>query len=399
MNQKFKVNMLGQFSIAQEGGPIVEPSLKGKPRKLWLLVAYLIVNRERGVTANELIELFFPGSESDNPLATLQNNISRARASLEKYGISDTKALITFKEGLYTWSAPTVTDFETFDRAVTYHECMPEGELSADEGLRIIDLYTGDFLPEAASEKWVMSYNAHYRSEYLNLCAVTAERLVSTTRYDKAVELYTVGYEKNPLDLRFSTALMHTLTLNGKPKEALEIYDRLRKLYGESYGTVPPPALETERNSAEQELYNRKMNTEDFASLLSGLESGKGAFACDSRTFCRIVNLQLREYARSRINGQIVLLHIGRLWMNAERQAILLKQMENVLNSSLRSGDPFAIIGVKLMAILLPGASEENVQTVVDRIFRRFAEEYPGQPLDFAINSISLAELSEMRKQ
>lgn len=93
---KINVTMFGKFTLKQEGMEVPHAvSLTGRSRRLWTLTAYLILNRNRGVSAQELIDLLWPEAENDNPLSTLQNNVSRARAALAELGFTHAKVIIT----------------------------------------------------------------------------------------------------------------------------------------------------------------------------------------------------------------------------------------------------------------------------------------------------------------
>ena len=75
-----RATMLGRFALQQTG--MKEPrmvSLAGRSGRLWTLVAYLILHRDRGIPAQELIDLLWPDGSGSNPASTLQNNASRAR--------------------------------------------------------------------------------------------------------------------------------------------------------------------------------------------------------------------------------------------------------------------------------------------------------------------------------
>ena len=80
VDTEIRVTMLGKFSIYGPG--LVRPrvvSLTGRSKRRWTMIAYLILHRDRGVPAQELIETFWPGAEGLNPISTLQNNISRRK--------------------------------------------------------------------------------------------------------------------------------------------------------------------------------------------------------------------------------------------------------------------------------------------------------------------------------
>lgn len=58
---KIDVTMFGKFTLKQEGMEVPHAvSLTGRSRRLWTLTAYLILHRNRGVSAQELIDLLWP---------------------------------------------------------------------------------------------------------------------------------------------------------------------------------------------------------------------------------------------------------------------------------------------------------------------------------------------------
>ena len=65
MAPSIRVTMLGKFTIAEGGNaPVREISLTGRSRRLWTLTAYLIIHRDRGVSAQELIDLLDSAASS-----------------------------------------------------------------------------------------------------------------------------------------------------------------------------------------------------------------------------------------------------------------------------------------------------------------------------------------------
>lgn len=127
---KAYVTMFGKFTLKQEGMEVPHAvSLTGRSRRLWTLTAYLILNRNRGVSAQELIDLLWPEAENDNPLSTLQNNVSRARAALAELGFTHAKVIIHNEKGYYRWAPDRETQldveqFETLAKAALAEEDM-----------------------------------------------------------------------------------------------------------------------------------------------------------------------------------------------------------------------------------------------------------------------------------
>ena len=127
MEKPVQITMLGKFTIYGDG--LARPrlvSLTGRSRRLWILVVYLILNRERGVPAQELIDWLWPEATGINPVSTLQNNISRARNALEELGLEPIFQLgMRLGEGsgcplafqVLSAACAVINDMATFDQA------------------------------------------------------------------------------------------------------------------------------------------------------------------------------------------------------------------------------------------------------------------------------------------
>lgn len=87
--------------------------------------------------------------EREDPLRTLQHNVSRAWDMLEKMGISAARELIIAKNGGYRWNPqrPTWVDAEEFESLVLQARRAPEEETALELSRKALELYRGDFLP------------------------------------------------------------------------------------------------------------------------------------------------------------------------------------------------------------------------------------------------------------
>lgn len=234
---KIDVTMFGKFTLKQEGMEVPHAvSLTGRSRRLWTLTAYLILNRNRGVSAQELIDLLWPEAENDNPLSTLQNNVSRARAALAELGFTHAKGIIHNEKGYYRWAPDRETQldveqFETLAKAALAEEDMEKSVALAQEA---VALYTGDFLTESAAEFWCINLNTYYRSLYTRLCRAAVDRLLKLGRITDAEKLCTGVIRLDPAAEEFSVFLMQALIKNKNPKKALEHYDYIACCTGRS---------------------------------------------------------------------------------------------------------------------------------------------------------------------
>lgn len=220
MEKPVQITMLGKFTIYGDG--LARPrlvSLTGRSRRLWILVVYLILNRERGVPAQELIDWLWPEATGINPVSTLQNNISRARNALEELGLRDGKKLICNRSGTYYWApnTETVLDCEQFRTAL--RACLDEVGNIKDEALaaRAIGMYSDDFLPECATDSWCVNTNAYYHASYLQLCRKMTAHLLDRQAYAEVGQICRRVLGLDPAAEEFAVRLMQALTRSGMP--------------------------------------------------------------------------------------------------------------------------------------------------------------------------------------
>lgn len=206
-----RATMLGRFALQQTG--MKEPrmvSLAGRSGRLWTLVAYLILHRDRGIPAQELIDLLWPDGSGNNPASTLQNNASRARNAMATLDFSDTKGMIRYENGLYRWVPGTDTwlDVDVFEDLARRALETSDPEELRTLGREAADLYQGDFLPDAADELWCADLHAYYRSLFVRLFRRLVQELMRTQEYAEAAALCAQAVHLDPLSEEFNLLLM-----------------------------------------------------------------------------------------------------------------------------------------------------------------------------------------------
>lgn len=399
MADAIHVTMLGKLTLWEEGmGQPCAVSLTGRSRRLWVLVAYLIIHRDRGIPAQELIDLLWPDATGGNPMSTLQNNASRARNALAELGFTDAKRLIVCEDGFYRWAPDreTVLDSDTFEnlaRRALGQKTPQEGLPPALEAER---MYAGDFLAESSMEFWCGSINTYYRSLYIRLCRQTVSWLMEVGRTVDAEQMCSRVLQLDSAAEEFSVCLMRALILNKNPKKALEHYEHTRQIYRESFGVVPGPEMEAEKTEAVRALYGLDTGEQELGAFLSVSDEESGAFYCENNVFREIVKLQLRELKRNHGQSQILLVRLKPDSLTLERQAVLMKQLETTLTASLRAGDPFTRMGANRYMILLAGASRENAEMVSQRILNRLHKDFLRPAQDYGFRIADLEHLKKM---
>lgn len=379
--------------------PVAEitASLSGRAHRLWLLVAYLIVNRDHGVSPQELIDLLWPEVTSNNPASTLQNNLSRARALFSEANFDGARDLIKHTDGLYYWAPErsTLLDIEIFET-----NARRIGDfLSADDAegielaLETCKLYTGDFLSDATDITWCANLAVYYRTLYKRLCKTTIIALMEAGRLKEAQTLCLQVCVLDPAAEEFSLLLMQAYLADANPTAALEQYQTIANYLSQTYDIQPSAELETQREIALQELYGQSMNEQGIRTFLFESNDDEGAFACSNAVFREIALLRLREMERSGEDSHIIAISFSNPSTKTARRIINAKRVAQVLSATLRASDPFTKVGSNQFLVLLPGASAENARMVYERIVARFKDNFPRAELAFRFSMMSLAAL------
>lgn len=99
LDKTIHVNMLGTFSLVY-GGEVVDDKCS-RSKRVWTLIQYLIANRRKEISQNELIEAIWGEEEIGDPANSLKTIAHRARAILDKLNFVSGKDMIVFRNGCY----------------------------------------------------------------------------------------------------------------------------------------------------------------------------------------------------------------------------------------------------------------------------------------------------------
>ena len=116
MSETIQVQMLGEFTIRY--GDCVISDSNDRSHRVWSLLAYLLVNRSREFTQEELINLCWSGGTgSSDPANALKSVFHRIRALLDRLEDGLGHRLLLRRSGRYVWNeeVPITLDIEQFE--------------------------------------------------------------------------------------------------------------------------------------------------------------------------------------------------------------------------------------------------------------------------------------------
>ena len=373
------VSMLGGFCL-EVGGQVLTDQIN-RSLKLWNVLCYLILHRDRDVTQSELMELLWPEDNSSNPVNALKTLLYRVRALLEPMFPPAVPPILS-KRGAYTWNpaAECQLDLDRFD--ALYVKASQSG-LSRPERMeyyrQLTDLYKGDFLPKQSGSLWVVPLSAHYHAHYLSAVKRYAVLLEEAGRFPEMTALCTRASALDELDEELHILVVRSLIHQGRETEALEAYERATDLLYRSLGVSPSEELRA--------LYAQIMDTErgletDLAVIQEGLKETArrpGAFVCEYGFFREAYRLEARRAQRSGTCVHLALITVSLPGGGMPELGALnttMDQLLDILVHSLRRGDVVARYSSAQYVVMLPAANYEDATMVMDRVVTAFYRQH-----------------------
>lgn len=158
------INMFGRMEIISSQGVMNEDDFTTEQG--CNLLAYMVLNRKMGYSANMLYEALWPDMESDDPYGAIKSVVYRLRNTLACIGLKD---LIIASHGTFILNpAYTIyTDVDRLDGACKRiaASAKTESKKKLYEGL--ISLYKGGLLASHETCLWLLPKATYYQNRYI----------------------------------------------------------------------------------------------------------------------------------------------------------------------------------------------------------------------------------------
>lgn len=356
--------LLGSFSYGNTG-----VALKAGKKALSFL-QYLIVNHDRSISSDELIDRFWSENNSNSPSGALRHMLFKVRNLLEDMFPGKKDLLQTFP-GYYAWNKEISfkLDTEQFETA-----CLKARRTQGEEQLPLllhaVALYKGDFLASNDSE-WALVLRQYYRTLYLDVCKAALPLLYKKEEWMELLSICSQAYNVDFTIEEFIIYQMRALIALGQPEQAIEAYEAFREKMFQEFELIPSGQLEQLYTLAAG-LRKKDVGISDIFKLVCGNNEKQSAFFCTFEVFQNIVMLEKRHQARSGQPSALVIVSLG------SRTALTtdIRRLERVLLDGLRAGDPVARLEAGSYILMLTGASIENANMIMSRIDCSFHSTY-----------------------
>lgn len=369
-----QIKILGDFSLQMEDRIISDND--NRTKKGWLLLAYLLCNRDRIVSQKELIRLLWGDSpSSSNPENALRITFHRLRGQLDQLWPTAGHDLIHYKDAGYSWNKEIPIQLDTDCFEAFCHPRIPEEDARLQSYLNALKLYGGDFLEKQSTEVWVIPISTHYHNLFINASQEAASLLSSQNRHQEAVTICRTALSAEPYHESLYQTLMQELSAIGDQKGAAAAYDELRKRLFDDFGIQPSEETKKVYRAAALAVSDNTLSLDTVMEHLLEPNTTAGALQCDYDYFKVLCFAESRSMERSRKATHVALLSVtdsiqGPL-SKRTRERIML-QLGEQIKQNLRRGDIFSRCSVSQYIIMLPEANYENSCMVCRRILGAF---------------------------
>ncbi|MDL2238141.1 hypothetical protein LJC56_10025 [Christensenellaceae bacterium OttesenSCG-928-K19] len=381
------IETLGVFSV--RAGEIMLSDNSPRSGQIWKLFKYIITNKETPIPTEKLIDILWPDGDLDNPLKALYSLIYRLRSMLKKH-FGDDQEFIIFQHNSYIWNknAPYHIDSDEFEALV-----KRAGDVSAPVEDRIemykkaFYLYRGDYLAESAQEAWALPPTNYYKRLYTDLVTKLADLCSSVGDYASVVKFCEKAIELDPYEENHHAALIEALLQLGQISQAIAHYDYIVSVLNKDLGVQPSERLQKLHSQIFRHTENVQYDLDSIrSSLMAQNPSESGAFFCDVDTFRKIYQLEQRALQRSGLSVYLACVSIAnndRTLPSNEELTPLMSHLKRALLIGLRRGDVVAQYSKTQFLMLLPSASYEDCERVLERVKKKFLSSSHNQKLAF----------------
>ncbi|MDQ3928976.1 MAG: bacterial transcriptional activator domain-containing protein, partial [Chloroflexota bacterium] len=258
---RLRVHLLGTFRVFR-GDVEVEPRewQRDKARQLFQL---LLTQRGRWLQRDEVVERLWPNLSPEAALRDFKVALNALNKAIEPGHAADAPFAYIVRDGISYRIRPEADlwlDTEEFERRCQAgHRLLELGETEeAATNLRAaLELYAGNYLPDALYEDWASTERERLLSLFLRAADKLAGILVDSGRDDEALEVCARILTYDPCWERAYRSMMLAYAHRGERTLALRAYQRCRSTMSAELGIEPA--------SATTDLYRRILQAEDLS--------------------------------------------------------------------------------------------------------------------------------------
>lgn len=209
-----------------------------------LLFCYLVMNRNKKATRDQLIETLWPGAVISKARGNLHYNLSCIRDVFSIFVRKDIP-FVEYKDEAYQLNPgyKIWTDVGEFEHLIRGAENITE-PISISNYESAINLYRDDFLPEMYDD-WSEELRLSYKEQYLKALDRVANFYMSEHKFDKVIEYCKKIITMDEFNEPAYYMAVKSYLLKGNRKSALNLYKQLERDLKKELNLKPSPEIES----------------------------------------------------------------------------------------------------------------------------------------------------------
>lgn len=365
------IQTFGDFKLMYNKKELSGNTVRSK--QLWNLLEFLIANRYNDCSQERLYEVLWSGKELESHSNALKNLSYRLRTLLNKeLGIDATKYIIN-KHGSYSWNINSkyILDIDEFENLIKTAKASNHNEKEAMLYYKAaIDLYQGDFLPEAIYKDWSVPIRVYYQNQFMKISNELSRYFLSNSEFIKAesIALKSIGYDKFVEENHRN--LLQAYIGQNKYKKALEHYYNIVDMYLNEFGDKPSEMITDiyETIAAKDDTYSNNINEIKKELQESSVE---GTMFVNYEAFKAIYRFKNRALKREPMSMFLTVVTVkfkDYVKVTDEKEKQLIDDISKLICQYLRKNDVVSICGKMQFAIILSNITYENTIYVLKRL-------------------------------
>lgn len=376
---RLTISMFGGFAVKLGNATISDGD--NRARKIWPLLAYLVLNRQRPVPQQELIDLLW--ADSANPDSVIKTTLHRLRTMLNALGDQMGYKLIISESGNYAWNKQfsVKLDIDDFDSLIARADKSTDPAQQLKLRRQALALYKGDICPKQKGD-WLQPIVDDYRNKYVQLTRDTLPLLAQANLWVEAQRLCYAALATTPYDDEICYQLLLSMQNLGQNQAIIDFYERYSEDYLTHCDALPAEKVRAIYRQATRRVNNCAMPLSQLMAQLNEpnrmVGTHDGALLCDYDFFQDAYRAEARIAATGANAVHIGLISISDEEPTDGRRKSSVTRLQALICSGLRSCDIVARCSAGQFIIMLPQTSYEEATMLLNSIIREFHRLYPG---------------------
>ena len=376
--QTISVQLFRNFSMLYGNREILKNLIKS-PKSISVL-KYLILNSDKPVPMNDLIDLFWDSESGLNPENALKTLISRIRKALAQESGNLRQCIITEK-GAYQWRPEARCEVDVFSFEEKCMSLLDDSQDITDKEdlfFAAIGLYKGNIETPFSTDEWVRGRSMYYQELYRKTTYSFIDYLKGKNNHEGIINVCRTALNIDAFDEHLNLELMQALRETKQNNVALIHYRHSTDMYYKYLGLEPSERMLDFYKQLIKTDLDAKDNLSVIRDKLVQEKPNEEAFVCDYSIFKDIYQLQLRNTERWDVQMFLALVAVEHVDHTAQFSPFVLdrvmRELLEILVSCLRKGDVISRYSSSQYAMLLQMGSQQDGDLVTNRIRRLFYE-------------------------